>query len=324
MYSSNRPGRVRQSFRLTVHCSFASPPGRPPRSAVTYKSARITARRSSISPGSGPRISGQWRVNSRHPAFSATAGAGSISAFAVASAQRLSNIEVGDITVVATASLSDTFTEQTQSALPVVLEFAVGAAGSVSTLHDGSIAGAIAQAGVTWSISVVGNGQNVTTSGGVSENWVRRPPNYNPRITETIEIGLSFTDFTIAVSVPGGVGSMFTVNMATSMAAHAVGGNAGLQYSALADFGNSLHWFGLLVARFEHGTPDAGAVLLTSESGFDYAQAVTTVPLPGVPGVFIAGTSLLAAQARRNRRPACVSRLARIRDPAPQHVRGNA
>ncbi|MEQ8231137.1 MAG: hypothetical protein RLW61_18800 [Gammaproteobacteria bacterium] len=209
---------------------------------------------------------------------SASAGPGSLSTFATAAANANSSDGSNGVYMTARATLNDSFTITSGSELPLLLEFAAGASGTVEASHPGGPFG-ISTAETLWSIALSGPGADFSTSGGITKQWNRRAPTFVFQL-DTVERGIGFDDFVIAIGVPAGSAGQ-TFDIAMSATAHASvsrpqSGNS----TAIADFGSTLEWLGLVSATLPDGTPYTGPLTIVSESGFDYREAATPVPLP--------------------------------------------
>jgi hypothetical protein len=216
---------------------------------------------------------------------SASAGNGSISAFAAASDFGASPNSLGSFATHAVASLSDSFRVTADTDVPLKFEFGLRATGNVSTFRSGENRGrdaGIPSVSVEWNVGLSGGPSSLSTSGSVSEGY--RPEVVEGFLVWTLvrqESGLTFNDFTmIAVVVNGTVGQTFSLSMSAKARAATGSGRvgSGASSSGAADFGSTLRWMGLRNITFADGTPYTGAVTITSSSGHNYLRNVSNCP----------------------------------------------
>jgi len=229
---------------------------------------------------------------------SATAGQGRISTFAAAGNFGGNGSGSVGYSVVASASVTDSFTVTAEGNVPLRIEFGMHAGGSVSTVYsDDRWRGGGAEAEVSWNMSLSGGSTSFNGSGRIweryapiLENGILRPQKLRD------ESGLSFSEFALVAELGNGqVGQTFTVSMSATAFARNNIAETGHTFSAVADFGNTLRWMGIRSVTLPDGTPYTGALTITSESGFDY-----TTPTPGAAGLLMTSAALFGSRRRRN------------------------
>jgi hypothetical protein len=111
-------------------------------------------------------------------------------------------------------------------------------------------------------------------------------PDPNPPSTEAISSVIA-----IPLTVSNGYVVTITLSLSASVFTRAYNGEAAL---AGASFLNTMGWGGLGGATLPNGDPYTGGITLTSDSGFNYAQAASdSVPEPGTWTMLLAGLGVL-------------------------------
>lgn len=201
----------------------------------------------------------------------------------------------------ARASLSDSFTILSDSALPLLLEFAAGASGTLNAMHPGGVTGR-STAEVNWDVAMSGPGVDFSTSGGVTYQWIRRAPTFD-YVLEVFERGIALSDFAIAVGIPANsLGQTFSLTMTATAHASTSAPQSGTT-SASADFGSTLNWLGLVSATLPDGSPYEGPLSIVSDSGFNYLESAVVVPVPAVVPIFVLALGTLGVTTRRRITP---------------------
>lgn len=195
------------------------------------------------------------------------------------------------LSTISEASLSDRFVVTTDAAEPITMSFLVGVSGVVTTEQLYSISGAFGLAEVNWSVSLRSDLDQHSVSGGLLESrtYSSEAGGYVPYFDES---GIGLQSFLLTVEVaPGAEGTTFDLAMSAMSRASGQGVGSNDPATALADFGHSLAWGGLVSATLPTGEAFGGSIGLSSDSGYDYLVAVPEpagAVMLGLYGLFLA------------------------------------
>jgi MYXO-CTERM domain-containing protein len=242
-------------------------------------------------PGVGPSTfkfaSGSKTDGSGSANGTASAGQGSITAFAAAGDFGGRGGSIISMATHSSASMSDTIRITTSAGSPTTFSFSVGASGGVSAVRAGSTSvSGTSSASVEWSASLGGAGSSASGAGSVGMSYTIQVINgVAQRVVSNTQTGAGFGSVALTVTVPGdGRSHSFSMSMSALAKAGYNIGPTGSTMSGVADFGSTLRWLGLTSVTNPDGSAYTGTFQVSSDSGFDY-----TTPTPGAAGLLGAG-----------------------------------